>query len=195
LYTPGAYIGRLELANPLTVRRRPQLIRNVRRSGGLMNMNYRILSLALILMMIGSSIESFAQKDPPNIEVAPPLQYVRLYSDSLGESHFEDLELAFKLIDFAPPAPPISVSQVFDSNKVFVISSPPEWYGDWHPAPQRQFFFALSGELEVKASDGEVRRFGPGSVILVEDTFGKGHISRMVSDHRGYAVVVPIEDK
>lgn len=156
-------------------------------------MNHRVLTLVLAFIVFGGATELFAQKDPPTIEVAEPLQYARLYADSLGESHFEDLELTFELVDFAPPAPAISVSQPFKSDKVFIISSPPEWYGDWHPAPQRQLLFFLSGELEVKVSDGEVRRFGPGSVVLVEDTFGKGHISRMASNHRGYVVVIPVE--
>ena len=147
---------------------------------------------AILSLLTGTGTDSFAQK---KITVAEPLKYTRLFADSTGASHFEDLEFTFTLIDFAPPAPPISVSEVFDSDKIFVISSPPGWYGDWHPAPQRQFIFVLSGELEVEVSDGEVRRFGPGSVILVEDTFGKGHISRMMSDIRGYVVVVPFEDK
>jgi hypothetical protein len=34
--------------------------------------------------------------------------------------------------------------------------------------------------VEVEASDGEVRRFGPGEAVLVEDTGGKGHITRNV---------------
>jgi hypothetical protein len=34
---------------------------------------------------------------------------------------------------------------------------------------------AYSAEAEVKASDGEVRTFSAGSVLLFEDTSGKGH--------------------
>lgn len=151
-----------------------------------------ILILSVFSLLVGADVDVVAQK---NIPVAEPLKYTRLFADSTGASHFEDLEFTFTLIDFAPPAPPISVSDIFDSDKVFVISSPSGWHGDWHPAPQRQFIFVLSGELEVEVSDGQVRRFGPGSVVLLEDTFGEGHISRMVSDVRGYVVVVPFEDK
>jgi hypothetical protein len=160
-----------------------------------MNMKYLKFLFAFIILTNGYCADSFAQNNSPKIEVAPPLQYVRLYSDSLGESHFDDLELAFNLFDFAPPALPISVSQIFASDKVFVISSPPGWHGDWHPAPQRQLYFALTGELEVTVSDGEVRRFGPNTLILVEDTFGKGHISRVRGDIRVYAVIAPIINK
>jgi len=34
----------------------------------------------------------------------------------------------------------------------------------------------------VTASDGETRRFGPQSLLFVEDTTGKGHKSRVVND-------------
>lgn len=157
-------------------------------------MNYLRLLLVTIALTSGFYVDSLAQNDSPKIKVAQPIEYVRLYSDSLGESHFEDLEFSFDLVDFAPPAPPISVSQIFHSDKFLIISSPPDWYGGWHPAPQKQFFIPLTGTLEVTVSDGEVRRFGPNTLVLVEDTFGKGHTSRVVGDLRVYAVIAAIEE-
>lgn len=53
----------------------------------------------------------------------------------------------------------------------------------------------ISGKLDVEVSDGEIRAFGPGSIILVEDTTGKGHISRAISNERVYMAVVPLEDE
>ncbi|NOR14063.1 MAG: cupin domain-containing protein, partial [Candidatus Aminicenantes bacterium] len=73
------------------------------------------------------------------------------------------------------------------------ISSPPGWFGDWHPAPRRQFIFMLIGELEVEVSDGEVRKFVPGDVMLVEDTTGQGHISHVIGNERAYLAVVPLK--
>ena len=126
------------------------------------------------------------------IRVARPLAYARIYSDSEGGSHFSDEELSFNLVDFAPPAPAISLSPAFNAHSMAVMSSPSGWHGDWHPAPQRQFIFILIGELEVEVSDGEVRTLGPGSVALVEDTSGKGHVSRVVSTERCYCAFVPL---
>jgi hypothetical protein len=126
--------------------------------------------------------------------VANPLRYMRVYSDPSGESHFGDEEMSFQLVDFAPPAPPISVSEIFKTTgEAFVISSPPGWFGDWHPAPRRQLMFSLAGELEVQVSDGETRRIGPGTILLVEDTVGKGHVTRVLGDERGFMVTVPLE--
>src|SRR5262245_63873146 len=33
--------------------------------------------------------------------------YIRVYSDTAGDSHFEEVEVDFKPIDVAPPAPPV----------------------------------------------------------------------------------------
>ncbi len=124
--------------------------------------------------------------------MAAPLGYTRVYSDSEGGSHFAEERVSLELADFAPPAPHVFVSQTSSAEGAALISSPSGWHGNWHPAPRRQFIIVLTGELEVEASDGEVRRFGPGSLVLVEDTTGQGHVSRVTSKERGYAVVVPL---
>ncbi len=130
-----------------------------------------------------------------NIKVSEPLAYARIYTDADGESHFSDENMAFQLIDYAPPAPPISVTEAMAAENVSFISSPAGWYGDFHPAPQRQYVFVLIGELGVEVSDGEKRKFGPGSFVLVQDTWGKGHRSWVKSVQRCYCAVVPLGDK
>jgi hypothetical protein len=143
------------------------------------------------------SILSFnAEEVLIEMQVSQPLGYAKIYSDSSGESHFANKEMFFSLVDFSPPAPPLSVSNPWSAGGVFVLSTPPGWYGNWHPAPSPLLLFGLRGEFEVEVSDGEVRRFAPGSVVLLEDTFGKGHRTRFVSDDRGFLVAVPlIEDR
>ena len=128
-------------------------------------------------------------------EVAESLRCVRIYSDPDGGSHFSDDEISFTLVDFAPPAPKISVSNLIGAEGVTVISSPVGWHGDWHPAPRRQFMFCLQGEMEVQVSDGEIRRFGPGAVLLVEDTTGRGHISQVVGANRAYLATAFLTDE
>jgi len=48
----------------------------------------------------------------------------------------------------------------------------------WHNPPQRLLVLWLTGEVEFETSDGDIRRLPPGSVVLAEDTTGKGHITR-----------------
>ncbi len=43
--------------------------------------------------------------------------------------------------------------------------------------------------MDFEVSDGEVRRFEPGNVLLLEDTAGKGHVSRVIGGDATMAVV------
>lgn len=151
--------------------------------------------MVCVAVICGSPASGGAEGEGIDIAVSEPLKITRLYSDAQGGSHFVDEELSFELMDFAPPAPPISVSPKFNADGLVVISSPPGWQGDWHPAPRRQLMFCLSGILEVEVTDGEIRRFGPGSVALVEDTTGTGHISRVIGDERAFMVAAPLVDR
>ncbi len=121
-------------------------------------------------------------------------EYTRVYTDKIGETHFEDVEIDLLQVDFAPPAPALTLSVFTDAKKFGFVNAPIDWYGDWHPAPKRQVFVYLYGEIEARVSDGEVRVFGPGSVTLVEDTTGKGHTSRVVDDQEVLCVVIQLED-
>ena len=118
--------------------------------------------------------------------------YARLYADEHGESHFEDIEIDLAATEYAPPAPPLDLSTFTPATQFGFMRAPAGWSSDWHPSPARNVFFVLSGEWEVTASDGETRRFAPGSVLLAEDTSGKGHASRVVSHADSLAVMVQL---
>src|SRR6267142_640877 len=120
--------------------------------------------------------------------------YVRLYSDENGESHFEDVEIDLASTDYAPPAPPLSLSSFSPATQFGFMKAPAGWSSDWHPTPARNIFFVLTGEWEVTASDGESRRFSQGSVLLVEDTTGKGHSSRVVGETESLAAMVQLSE-
>ena len=107
--------------------------------------------------------------------------YVRLYTDDDGGSHFQDMEATLNPTDYAPPASLLDVSEAIDAHRIVFAGGPPGWVGDWHPSPRYQFVFVLSGLFEVTVTDGETRRFGPGSAILSEDVAGRGHFTRFAS--------------
>ena len=122
------------------------------------------------------------------------VHYTRIYTDSDGESHFEDVNAQLAEADFAPPAPPLAVSSFLAATQFGFVAAPSGWYGDWHPTPRRQVFFVLSGQLEATVSDGEVRRLRAGDVLLVEDTAGKGHVSRTIGAADVITAVVQLPD-
>jgi quercetin dioxygenase-like cupin family protein len=110
------------------------------------------------------------------------MEYTRLYADEHGESHFDDIEIDLTLTEYAPPAPPLELSATTAAQQFGFMKAPAGWSSDWHPSAARNVFFVLTGEWEVTAGDGEARRFTSGSVLRVEDTTGKGHSSRVISD-------------
>lgn len=120
------------------------------------------------------------------------MKYSNLYADADGISHFTDVDVRFHPVEFAPPAPPVHISDFVGTRQYAFFNAPVGWYGDWHPAPARQIFFFLEGELEVMSGDGEKRRFVPGSILCVENTFGQGHISRVIGDKAVLAAVAQL---
>ncbi len=118
--------------------------------------------------------------------------YPRLYAGAGGESHFADVEIDLASTEYAPPAPPLDLSAFTPATQFGFLRAPPGWSSEWHPSSARNIFFVLGGEWEVAASDGETRRFAAGSVLLAEDTNGKGHASRVVSKTDSLAVMVQL---
>ncbi len=116
---------------------------------------------------------------------------VRLHVDEAGESHMEQREMGLASTDFAPPAPPMEVSVTQPAEGWRFLHLPPRWVGDWHPTPRRIWIFCLGGEMEFQASDGAVHRVKPGSTMLLEDTKGRGHRSRVLGD--GTALLVAVQ--
>lgn len=110
------------------------------------------------------------------------MTYTRLYSDPNGESHFEDVKADLTPANFVAAAPPMDLSPPVTAEHFVFMNTRAGWSSDWHPSAARNFFIVLSGEWEVAASDGETRRFEKGSALLVEDTTGKGHSSRVITE-------------
>jgi hypothetical protein len=64
----------------------------------------------------------------------------------------------------------------------------------WHTGPARQFVITLSGSSEVEVSGGVHVAAGPGHINLIEDTTGKGHITRNFGPDDRIALTIPLAD-
>lgn len=117
------------------------------------------------------------------------MKYLRIYAGPDGESHFEDVE-----VELQPGAGASELSALIPATGVIFRRSRADQHIDFHPAPRRQFVITLSGEAEIEASDGEVRRIGPGTVMLADDTTGKGHITRGVGTAERLSLFVPLAE-
>ena len=64
----------------------------------------------------------------------------------------------------------------------------------WHTGPARQFVITLSGSSEVEVSGGVHVLAGPGHINLIEDTTGKGHMTRNFGPEDRIALTIPLAD-
>jgi len=111
-----------------------------------------------------------------------------LYVDAKGETHFRDIEVEWK-----NEGPGGKTSATIKATGIIFRETPGTYDYSWHPAPRRQYIINLDGAVEITASDGEKRIIGPGEVFLVEDTHGKGHLSKAVQGKMRHSIFVPIE--
>ena len=104
---------------------------------------------------------------------------VRVFPDADGETHFEDVSISWdnaeELLTKTGWA-----SYELAAERPFIKQSPPGVAMSWHNSGYRMLVFQTGGVREAEVSDGEVRQFGPGSVLLFEDTTGRGHQTRSV---------------
>ncbi len=109
------------------------------------------------------------------------MHHLRLWADEQGESHLESVEVDFHpVVNYAAGLPAIGISDERPALSVHFLRVEPGFEGGWHPAPRRQFALMVSGQVECETSDGVSGALGPGDVALLEDTTGKGHVTRVV---------------
>ena len=111
-----------------------------------------------------------------------------LYTDANGQSHFRDIE-----VEWAEERRGSKLSRRLPATGIIFRETVAEYDLDWHPAPRRQYIINLDAGVQITASDGEARVIGAGEVILVEDTTGKGHLSKAVDGKLRHCIFVPIE--
>ncbi len=114
--------------------------------------------------------------------------FTRLYADSNGESHFKEEE-----VTLAKNERGTLRSEVIKATGVSVMITSATHDQEWHNPSHRQFVITLEGRIEIIASDGTKRQFGPGDIMLADDTTGRGHISRAVNNQPRKALVVTLE--
>jgi quercetin dioxygenase-like cupin family protein len=116
--------------------------------------------------------------------------FTRIAATPDGGSRFVDDVVGLEGGDFAPPAPPLGLGPVAGSRSMRFIGVPPGWDSPPHPAPARKLVMMIQGVVEATTTNGEVRRFRPGAAVLLEDTTGVGHRTRVVGDEPWLAIVV-----
>ena len=127
-----------------------------------------------------------------------PVVITRIYTGPDGLAHAEDIELKLNTR---------GVSEMLEATGAeFSVRAPtpgadprntaasPANDPGWHTGPARQFVITLAGSSEVEVSGGVHVRTSPGHINLIEDTTGKGHITRNFGPDDRIVLTVPLAD-
>ena len=111
-----------------------------------------------------------------------------LYTDPSGQSHWRDVE-----VEWVEETRSGKLSKRLPATGIIFREVPATYDLDWHPAPRRQYIINLDAGVEITASDGEARKIGAGEVTLVEDTTGKGHLSKALEAKMRNCIFVTLD--
>lgn len=116
------------------------------------------------------------------------MKLTRIFADAAGESRFAEFDIP--LHDSGPIG---FLSQLQTATGIIFRETPGDYDYAWHNAPRRQYVIILEGGVDFTVSTGETRRFGPGDVVLLEDTTGKGHCSKAVRGQVRKSIFVTLD--
>ena len=156
---------------------------------------------SIIIVLVGFFIVIWRENTDRDVVAAQGRKAVvitRIFTGPDGLAHAEDIELnlnARGATDMLKATgaefsvrPPTS-----GANPRNTAATDPTADG-WHTGPARQFVITLSGNSEVEVSGGVHVAAGPGHINLIEDTTGKGHITRNFGPEARIALTIPLAD-
>ena len=114
---------------------------------------------------------------------------IRLYTGTDGESHFEEIEIRLRDEGVGGIRP----SEFVKATGILFREIAADFEHSWHNAPRRQYVILLEGAWEIEIGDGIKHQFGPGGILLAEDTTGRGHISRTLNNQPRKVAVVTLD--
>ena len=119
------------------------------------------------------------------------MRCLRIYATPDGESHFGEVDIAMTIKPAFPNEAPFEISAYYPASRIR-FSHIPAGVREvgFHTPPDRLLAIWLDGHVEFETSDGQVRRLLAGKAVLVEDTHGKGHISRHPVEGQNAIIVI-----
>jgi len=165
-----------------------------------MVMRFKTNTLALVVLVV-CFIVFWRETTDRDVAVAQGRKAVvitRIFTGPDGLAHAEDIELKLNArgvsdmlkatgAEFSVRPPTAGANP---RNTTATDASNP----GWHTGPARQFVITLSGSSEVEVSGGVHVLAGPGHINLIEDTTGKGHVTRNFGSEDRIALTIPLAD-
>ena len=116
-----------------------------------------------------------------------PITVTRIFTGPDNETHVEEIP-----VKLAPGGGSTELSEMLKVSGLQFRRQSPNYFSDWHPAPQRQYVITLSGRGEIELTGGRKIPLNPGHILLAEDVTGKGHISRGVGTEDRISIFIPL---
>ncbi len=148
-----------------------------------MNLKFKWPMVIGLLAVFVLASRAQTQRDPAAAQQHKPVMITRLYTGTDGLTHAEEVEAKFA-------ANGVSNMEVTGAE---LHRMSPSTKADWHRGPRRQFVITLSGNGEIEIAGGQKIPVGPGHIDLIEDTTGKGHITRNFEDR--VTLQLPLADQ
>jgi hypothetical protein len=163
-------------------------------------MRFKPNKLVLALFVLGFIVmwRENTERDVAVAQARKPVVITRIFTGPDGLAHAEDIEL--NLNDRGVSAmlkatgAEFSVRQPTPGAKPGSTAATDPNDPGWHTGPARQFVITLSGSSEVEVSGGVHVVAGPGHINLIEDTTGKGHMTRNFGPEPRIALTIPLAD-
>lgn len=156
------------------------------------------VALIVLILCFAAFQQDTTDRDVAVAQGRKPVVITRIFTGPDGLAHAEDIELKLNAR---------GVSEMFKATGAeFSVRAPtaganPKNTGatsptdpGWHTGPARQFVITLSGSSEVEVSGGVHVMAGPGHINLIEDTTGKGHVTRNFGPDDRIALTIPVAD-
>jgi hypothetical protein len=120
--------------------------------------------------------------------VAETLRIWRIFAGPDGESRLEPVDVPLGSTRHG------LVSRLFRGPGFDLHRQAPGHSAEWHTAPKRQLIVTIAGESEIECGDGQVLKCRPGVIQLMEDTTGRGHITRVLGTEDRISVFMPLAE-
>jgi hypothetical protein len=146
------------------------------------------LSIALgVLCAFAFISRAQTQRSPAATQPRKPIYITRMYTGPDGLSHTEEIEAKADGAGNVIKLMPVTGAEIHRAMPGQVL--------DWHTGPRYQYVITLSGQGEIEVADGKKIADGPGHILLVEDTTGKGHITRTTGSEEKVSLWLPLADQ
>ena len=141
-------------------------------------MNRRMLAL-LFTFTVGAIVGNvaipsigshFAAQGVVMAQGHKPVTITRIFNGPDNLAHSEEVEMKFTN----------EVSKLLQVTGAELHRGAPGRVSDWHRGPSHRYVITMSGRGELEVAGGKKIPVEPGHIELIEDTAGKGHITRVI---------------